>query len=66
MYERILYEVGEGIATVTLNRPEKLNAYTPQMGEEIVDAFGRARGDDAVRVVILTGAGRGFGAGVGS
>ena len=64
MYERILYEVDEGIATVTLNRPEKLNAYTPQMGEEIVDAFGRARADAAARVVILTGAGRGFCAGV--
>lgn len=64
MYERILYDVSDGIAVVTLNRPDKLNAYTPEMGEEIVDAFGHARGDDQVRVVILTGAGRGFCAGV--
>jgi enoyl-CoA hydratase/carnithine racemase len=63
-YERILYDVRDGIATVTLNRPEKLNAYTPEMGEEIVDAFARARDDRAVRVVLLTGAGRGFCAGV--
>ncbi len=64
MYERVRYEVGDGIATVTLNRPEKLNAYTPEMGEEIVDGFTRARADAAVRVVLLTGAGRGFCAGV--
>jgi enoyl-CoA hydratase/carnithine racemase len=64
VYERILYEVDDGIATVTLHRPDKLNAYTPEMGEEIVDAFARAREDDAARVVILTGAGRGFCAGV--
>jgi 2-(1,2-epoxy-1,2-dihydrophenyl)acetyl-CoA isomerase len=64
MYRTILLDVGEGIATVTLNRPEALNAYTPEMGEEIVDAFARLRADDAVRVLIWTGAGRGFCAGV--
>jgi enoyl-CoA hydratase/carnithine racemase len=64
MYERILYDVSDGIAVVTLNRPDKLNAYTPEMGEEIVDAFARAHDDDAARVVILTGAGRGFCAGI--
>ena len=48
---------------VTLNRPEKLNAYTGLMGAEIADAFGRADRDDAVRAVIVTGAGRGFCAG---
>lgn len=64
MYESILYDVSEAIATLTLNRPEKLNAYTAAMGEELVDAFARARQDDAVRAVILTGAGRGFCAGV--
>jgi enoyl-CoA hydratase/carnithine racemase len=63
-YERVLYQVRDGIATITLNRPDKLNAYTPEMGEEVVDAFGRAGKDDAARVVILTGAGRGFCAGV--
>jgi 2-(1,2-epoxy-1,2-dihydrophenyl)acetyl-CoA isomerase len=52
------------IATLTLDRPEKLNAYTPQMGEELVAAFRALRDDAAVRAVILTGAGRGFCAGV--
>ena len=50
-YQNILYEVDAGIATLTLNRPEKLNAYTLEMGDEIVDAFARTRADDAVRVV---------------
>ncbi|HEX2486105.1 MAG TPA: enoyl-CoA hydratase-related protein, partial [Myxococcota bacterium] len=59
-----LYDVADGIATVTLNRPEKLNAYTLAMGDAVVAAFRRAREDDAVRAVILTGAGRGFCAGV--
>ena len=45
---------------VTLNRPDKLNAYTGQMGAEITDAFERADPDDDVRAVIVTGAGRGF------
>jgi 2-(1,2-epoxy-1,2-dihydrophenyl)acetyl-CoA isomerase len=58
------YEVADGIATVTLNRPEKLNAYTVEMGDAVVDAFARARADAAVRAVILTGAGRAFCAGV--
>jgi enoyl-CoA hydratase/carnithine racemase len=63
-YRNILFEIADGIATVTLNRPEKLNAYTLEMGDEIVDAFAKIRSDDAVRVAILTGAGRGFCAGV--
>ncbi|HEY8154883.1 MAG TPA: enoyl-CoA hydratase-related protein [Myxococcota bacterium] len=63
-YQNILYEVADGIATITLNRPEKLNAYTLEMGEEVVDAFARIRADAGVRVAILTGAGRGFCAGV--
>jgi enoyl-CoA hydratase/carnithine racemase len=64
VYDHILYDVDEAIATITLNRPDKLNAYIPAMGEEVVDAFARAKDDDAVRVVVLTGAGRGFCAGV--
>jgi len=63
-FEAILYAVSDGIATVTLNRPDKLNAYTSEMGEELCAAFDRAREEDAVRAVILTGAGRGFCAGV--
>jgi 2-(1,2-epoxy-1,2-dihydrophenyl)acetyl-CoA isomerase len=63
-YEYILFDVSDGIATITLNRPDKLNAYTTEMGDEAYDAFGRCRQDDAVRAVILTGAGRGFCAGV--
>lgn len=64
MYEHILYDVSDAIATITLNRPDKLNAYIPAMGGEVVHAFANARSDDAVRVVVLTGAGKGFCAGV--
>ncbi len=62
-YSEIRYEVQAGIATVTLNRPDKLNAYTATMGREIADAFARVDADDAVRAVIVTGEGRGFCAG---
>jgi enoyl-CoA hydratase/carnithine racemase len=62
-YEQITYEVVEGIATVTLNRPDKLNAMTAQMGAEMADAMAEADEDDAVRAVIVTGAGKGFCAG---
>jgi enoyl-CoA hydratase/carnithine racemase len=62
-YEEILYTVDNAIATVTLNRPERLNAWTPVMAEEVHGALFAAGRDDAVRVIILTGAGRGFCAG---
>lgn len=63
-FSNILYSVDEQIATITLNRPDVLNAYTPDMGDEIVAAFRQAAADDNVRAVILTGAGeRGFCAG---
>jgi enoyl-CoA hydratase/carnithine racemase len=61
--EHITTELSDGILTVTLNRPEKMNAYTTQMGQEIGAALDRADRDDEVRVVIFTGAGRGFCAG---
>ena len=64
MYQQLLLDIDDGVATVTLNRPDKLNAYTVPMGEEIVEAFAALRDDDSVRAVILTGAGRGFCAGV--
>lgn len=62
-YETLLYEMDGPVLTVTLNRPDKLNAYTAVMGAELEDAFLRADADDAVRVIIVTGAGRGFCAG---
>ncbi len=62
-YTEILYEVRDRIATVTLNRPDKLNAYTPTMGAELRAAMEVAAADDDVRVIVLTGAGRGFCAG---
>lgn len=63
-FEAILYDVADGVATITFNRPEKLNAYVPEMGNETVEAFARAKDDDSVGAVVVTGAGRGFCAGV--
>jgi enoyl-CoA hydratase/carnithine racemase len=62
-YEQILYDVADGILTITLNRPDKLNAFTGTMMTEMIDAFQRADKDDAVRAIIVTGAGRAFCAG---
>ncbi len=62
-YETLIYEQDGPVLTVTLNRPDKLNAYTATMGVELADAFRRADADDSVRVVIVTGAGRAFCAG---
>lgn len=62
-YQQILYEVRERIATVTLNRPEALNAWTDVMAEEVWQAMHEAERDDSVRVIVLTGAGRAFCAG---
>lgn len=60
MYTEVAYQVNEQIATVTLNRPQARNAFTLRMADEIVHALGRADRDPAVRVVILTSAGRDF------
>jgi enoyl-CoA hydratase/carnithine racemase len=62
-YEQIIYEVADNIATITLNRPEKLNAFTGVMMNEMIDAFDQADADDNVRAIIVTGAGRAFCAG---
>jgi enoyl-CoA hydratase/carnithine racemase len=59
-FETILLEKSDGIATVTLNRPRRLNAWTPVMGSELLAAFRDADRDPSVRVVIFTGAGRAF------
>ena len=62
-YEQILYDVKDNILTITLNRPEKLNAFTGIMMTEMIDAFDRADKDDQIRAIIVTGAGRAFCAG---
>jgi enoyl-CoA hydratase/carnithine racemase len=61
--EQIIYETADGVATVTLNRPDKLNAWTARMGEEVRRAMEAAEADPTVRVIVLTGAGRAFCAG---
>jgi enoyl-CoA hydratase/carnithine racemase len=62
-YTQIAYEVEDRVATITLDRPDKLNAFTTRMMRELIDAFERTDEDDDVRVVIVTGRGRGFCAG---
>jgi enoyl-CoA hydratase/carnithine racemase len=62
-YQQIQYKVEDPIATITLDRPKALNAWTNQMGSEVKHAFARAEADPAVVVIVLTGAGRGFCAG---
>lgn len=62
-FETLLYDVEDGIATITLNRPDRLNAFTPKMMLDMIAAFDATDADDAVKAVIVTGAGRGFCAG---
>lgn len=64
MSDLVLVEQADGVATLTLNRPEKRNAYVPEMGDALLAAFRGARDDDGVRAIVLTGAGRAFCAGV--
>lgn len=63
-YRTLRYDVSDDILTLTLNRPEKLNAFTVEMANELIDAFSRASDDDAVRAIVVTGAGRAFCAGM--
>jgi len=63
MPTEVTYAVADHVATVTLSRPEQLNAFTPTMGKELRAAMERADKDEEVRVIVLTGAGRGFCAG---
>jgi len=62
-YENILFSVDSGIARLTLNRPDRLNSFNDAMHAEVRDALGRVKADSSVRVLLLTGAGRGFCAG---
>ena len=62
-YETVLYDVADRVCTITLNRPDKLNAFTHQMNLDLKDALQEAGSDSDVRAIILTGAGRGFCAG---
>ena len=62
-FETLLYDLDDGIATLTLNRPDRLNAFTNQMMLDLIAAFDATDAEDAVKVVIVTGAGRGFCAG---
>jgi enoyl-CoA hydratase/carnithine racemase len=62
-FQQIRYEVADGVLTITLDRPDRLNAFTPTMQRELIEAFDRADADDDVRAVIVTGEGRAFCAG---
>src|SRR6476646_397773 len=62
-FQEIAYEVSDGVLTLTLDRPDALNALTNTTISEIIDAFDRSDADDEVRVVVVTGRGRGFCAG---
>ena len=62
-FQDIRYEVADHVLTITLNRPDRLNAFTPTMGRELIEAFDRADADDDVRAIVVTGEGRGFCAG---
>jgi 2-(1,2-epoxy-1,2-dihydrophenyl)acetyl-CoA isomerase len=63
LYHNIMFTSGEGVARLTLNRPERLNAFTLEMHEEVADALGRVEASSETRVLLLTGSGRGFCAG---
>jgi enoyl-CoA hydratase/carnithine racemase len=62
-FTEIRYELADHVLTITLNRPDRLNAFTPTMAGELIEALDRADADDEVRAIVVTGAGRGFCAG---
>src|SRR5258708_27891935 len=62
-YETLLTDLADGVMTVTLNRPDKLNAFNTAMSRELIDFFGRVNAMDEVRAIVVTGAGRAFCAG---
>ena len=62
-FETIRYDVVDAVLTITLNRPDRLNAWTPTMARELIEAFDRADADDDVRAVVVTGEGRAYCAG---
>ena len=62
-YEQILYDIHERVATITMHRPDRLNAWTPRMGHELYEAFQAAGADPNVRAIVITGSGRGYCAG---
>jgi len=59
-YNTLRYEVADGVLTLTLNRPDQLNAFTVEMAHELIAAFERASDDDDVHTVVVTGAGKAF------
>src|SRR5690606_1968 len=63
-YNTLLWEVEDRVLTLTLNRPDQMNAFTVEMAHELIDAFERASEDDAVGAIVVTGAGRAFCAGM--
>ncbi|HRD54497.1 MAG TPA: 2-(1,2-epoxy-1,2-dihydrophenyl)acetyl-CoA isomerase PaaG [Flavobacteriales bacterium] len=62
-YEKLLFATADGVASLTLNRPDKLNSFDRQMSQELIDALDRCASDPAIRAVLITGAGRAFSAG---
>ena len=62
-FRELRYEIADQILTITLDRPDRLNAFTARMGRELIEAFDLADADDDVRAIIVTGAGRAFCAG---
>ncbi|MBC7727354.1 MAG: enoyl-CoA hydratase/isomerase family protein, partial [Microbacteriaceae bacterium] len=63
-YSTLGWQIDDRVLTLTLNRPEQLNAFTVEMANELIDAYQRASDDDAVAAVVVTGAGRAFCAGM--